>query len=523
MAIRLLALVVLVLAVTACTARGAQQDAEDDVGNDPGSSESEIGSDGDSTVLRTAYQADIGSFDPDNNFEVAGLGAINAVYEGLVEYEPESTELTGLLAESWEVSDDGTTYTFDLRDDVTFHDGEPMDAQAVMTSFERRQSEDLALSYFLFNVEGMDAPDEDTFVLTLGMPQPSLLDNLASPWGPKVVSPRALADNAGDDNAQSFLNENAVGTGPYELTEFSRGQQYVLTRFDEYWGDAPHFGEIDIAVQADIGQQVLQLQNGDLDVVLHGYPFQQLDDLPEGVVEFTYNDLGLEMAYVNTHGVLADEELRGSVVAAANPEGWISDAFSGRAEPAKTLYPQAMLTPDEPWQWPKVDDVSDAPDIQVVYTAEEAAVQQRVADLLVTQLAASGISATARSAPQEEVLSWVEDPENAPADIVLAQNNPDSAHPETVAGLFYASGGPLNVFGYSNEEADALFNEGFGAEDIEERDALYDEGGRIIFEDGAFIPLADVQDIIVHRDGLTNLNPRPAIPWNIDFGTVSAS
>ena len=137
----------------------------------------------DDKIFRMPYFADIGSFDPDNAFEVGGLGAVNGIYEGLVEYKPGSTEIVGLLADSWDVSDDQLTYTFHLADGVTFHDGTPMDAAAVKTSLERRKDGDLTLSYFLWNVTAIDTPDDKTVVLTLGQPQPSFLDALASPWG----------------------------------------------------------------------------------------------------------------------------------------------------------------------------------------------------------------------------------------------------------------------------------------------------------------------------------------------------
>jgi Bacterial extracellular solute-binding proteins, family 5 Middle len=178
-------------------------------------------------VLRVPYVADIGTFDPDNGFETGAMSAIDNVYEGLVEYEPGSTKIVGLLAKSWEISDDGLTYTFHLVDGVKFHDGTPFNAAAVIQSFERRRDRGLILSYFLANVKDMRAPDDSTVVLTLDHPQPSLLDALSSPWGPKIISPVALAEHDNGDFATTWLNEHAVGTGPFKLAEFKRGQRSV--------------------------------------------------------------------------------------------------------------------------------------------------------------------------------------------------------------------------------------------------------------------------------------------------------
>ena len=478
-------------------------------------------------VLRVAFQADMATFDPDNGFEVAGLGAIAAVYEGLVEYAPGTTDVVGLLAEDWTVSDDELTYTFNLRDGVTFHDGTPMTSAEVLAAFERRSDESLILSYFFWNAQSMEAPDPDTLVITLGIPQPSFLDTLASPWGPKVVGPGALVENAGDDLAASYLNENAEGTGPFALTAFNRGDQYVLERNENYWGNAPYFDRVEINIVPDIGQQVLQLQNGDLDMVLHGYPFTQLGQLPDGLEIEAYNDLGLEMAFVNPTKAMGNPEVCEAVKTALNPETWVSDAFGDFAEPALSLYPKAMLVPDEPAQYPTDFEAAQAAietagdvSIEISYAAEEAGVQQRVADLMIAQLASIGVNATARVIPQEESFTFFENLEDAP-DLYLAQNNPDAAHPETQATLFYTTGAPLNIMAYSNPEADDVLFAAGSVTDRAERDKMYADGGAQLFEGCGFLPLADVKDVIVYRSGLTNLGTRPAIPWNVDFGMIS--
>jgi peptide/nickel transport system substrate-binding protein len=270
-------------------------------------------------VLRVPYAADIGSFDPDNAFEVDGLGAINAVYEGLVEYAPGSAEIVGLLAEKWTTSEDGLLVTFDLRDGVIFHDGAAMTSADVLASFQRRKANELVLSYFLWNVQEMAAPDPDTFTITLGMPQPSFLDTLASPWGPKVVSPGALVGQAGNDAAQSFLNDNAIGTGPFALTRFERGTGYTLTRNAAYWGKAPHFETIEISIVPDVSQQLLQLRAGDLDMVPRNYPWAQLGALPPVLVATASPSMALVMGFVKPGTALEDPALRAAVMTAMNP------------------------------------------------------------------------------------------------------------------------------------------------------------------------------------------------------------
>lgn len=478
-------------------------------------------------VLILPYAADIGSFDPDNAFEVGGLSAINNVYEGLVEYAPGGTEVTGLLAESWEVSEDGTTYTFRLRPDVLFHDGTPADAAAIKASFERRMTGDVILGYFLWNVAGIEAPDPHTLVITLNGPQPSFLDALASPWGPKAISPTALAENGGDDMGKSWLVENAVGTGPFRLAEFTRGQRIVLERFEDYHGEAPFFATVEIPIVPDIGQQILQLRSQEIDAIPANFPWEQLAALPPGVAVTSQPSMSLLTGFVNPTGPLADPALRPALLTALDPAGWVEDAFAGHATPATSLFPAAMLSAATPIAFPADEEAARAAiaaagpvELTIGYATEEAPNVERAADLMVAELAGIGVDATVTVLPTGAIFSLFEDPEAAP-DLVLARQSPDAAHPENQSGVFYVTDAPLNLFKLSLPEADALAAEAGTLTDAAARDALYEEAGRLWWEAGQFIPFADIEDVVVHAEGLADLGLRT--PWpmgNIDFGTV---
>jgi peptide/nickel transport system substrate-binding protein len=478
-------------------------------------------------TLILPYAADVGSFDPDNSFEVAGLSAINNVYEGLVEYAPGGTDLVGLLAESWEMSEDGTTYTFRIKPGVLFHDGTPADAAAIKASFERRMTADVILGYFLWNVASIEAPDPQTLVIVLNGPQPSFLDALASPWGAKVVSPAALAENGGEDAGKTWLVENAVGTGPYRLAEFVRGQRIVLERFEDYHGEAPHFAAVEIPIVPDIGQQILQLRSQEIDAIPANFPWEQLAALPAGVAVTAQPSMSLLTGYVNPTGPLADPELRPALLTALNPANWVEDAFAGYASPAQSLYPAAMLKAASPIAFPTDAEAAKAVvaeagpvELTIGYATEEAPNVERAADLMVAELAEIGVSATVTVLPTGAIFSLFEDPEAAP-DLVIARQSPDAAHPENQSSVFYATDAPLNLFKVSVPEADAVAAGAGAMTDQVLRDAAYEEAGRIWWESGHFIPFADIQDVVVHAEGLVDLGLRT--PWpmgNIDFGTV---
>lgn len=476
-------------------------------------------------VLRIPYVADIGTFDPDNGFEVGGVSAINNVYEGLVEYEPGSTRIVGLLARNWEVSDNGLTYTFQLAEGVKFHDGMPFNAAAVIKSFERRRDRGLILSYFLANVKDMRAPDDSTVVLTLTHPQPSFLDALASPWGPKIISPQALAEHENGDFATTWLNEHAIGTGPFKLAEFKRGQRYVLERNDDYWGNKPFFRQIQISVVPDISQQILQLQAGAIDAVPIDYPFAQLTSLPRGLEITAAPSMIPYYLFVKPNSQLEDAEVRKAVLIAINPALWVKDAFGEFASLSRSVYPNVMLDPVNPIRFPTDFEAATgaiarhgAVNLTIgLYSAAPS--YGRIADLMIAQLALIGVKATAYVLPAGAAYALKGDPN--PPDLLLTIAGPDAAHPENQAKTFFSKNGSLNFFGRVMPEADAIVDQAGQMTDVKKRDALYERAGQMYFDAGIVIPLVDVNDVVVHARGLKDLGLRPVNPpGNIDFATV---
>ncbi|MEJ7745070.1 MAG: ABC transporter substrate-binding protein [Nocardioidaceae bacterium] len=232
---------------------------------------------GDET-LSLAFFADMTTADPDVFYDIEGLAVMQSVYDGLLRYADGSTELEGELAESWEVSDDGLTFSFTLRDDMKFADGTPLDSEAIQASFERRTAVEQGPSYMLAGVDSYETPDPQTFIVNLKEPDVAFLHYLASAWSPKAVNPTVLEENAGD-LAQEYLGENSAGSGPYVIEQFTRGTGYTLTRNDNYWGEEPYFSTVEVAITPDVSSQILALERGDLDLIAHGFPLSNLSSV----------------------------------------------------------------------------------------------------------------------------------------------------------------------------------------------------------------------------------------------------
>jgi peptide/nickel transport system substrate-binding protein len=476
-------------------------------------------------ILRVPYSGDIGTFDPDNGFETAALGAINNVYEGLVEYRPGSTRVVGLLARSWDISADGLTYTFHLVDGVRFHDGTPLDAAAVVKSLERRRDKRMILSYFLARVKEIRAPDARTVVLVLSSPQPRLLDSLASPWGPKVISPKALAEHDHGDLAAKWLNENADGTGPFKLVEFKRGERYRLERNEDYWGKKPFFGTIEIPVVADISQQILKLQAGEIDAVPANYPLAQLANLPAGLEITAEPSMNQFSLFTKPGSPMDDPEIRKAVLTAINPALWIKDAFGKYASLSKSPYQNMMFDPAEPISFPTDFEAAKAiiarhGDVALTIGLYSAAPRYgRISDLMIAQLASIGVRATSQILPPGAAFA-LKGNASAP-DMLLAITSPEAAVPESQATAFFTRDGAANFYGRSLPAAEAFIRQASLMTDVAARNKLFEKSGHMYFDAGYFIPLVESQDVVVHVRGLKDLGLRPVFPpGNIDFATV---
>jgi len=151
------------------------------------------------------------------------------VFEGLTRFMADGSVVAG-LAESWDISPDGLTYTFNLRSGVTFHDGTAMDAEDVKFSLDRARAEDStnAQKGLFAGIADVAVVDPQTVAVTLNEPNGSFLFNMA--WGDAViVAPESIADIA----------SNPIGTGAFKFDEWVQGDRIEMSRNDAYWGDAP--------------------------------------------------------------------------------------------------------------------------------------------------------------------------------------------------------------------------------------------------------------------------------------------
>ncbi|MEP2028210.1 MAG: ABC transporter substrate-binding protein [Paracoccaceae bacterium] len=218
----------------------------------------------DRNVFTYAWSLDMEDWDP-AHAAAAEPAVLYNIYEPLVwwDADTEGGYRPG-LASDWSVDDSGLIWTFNLREGVTFHDGSPMNAEAVKSSFERSMASD-STGYTWMGVTEINAVDDLTVQIVTEAPT-AVLVAVSGTVGSFVVAPSASAQ--GED---WFREGNAVGTGPYTLRQAKTGQQIVLDRYEDYWGGWENDGkEIDRAVfriVTEASTRVQMLDGGEADMV----------------------------------------------------------------------------------------------------------------------------------------------------------------------------------------------------------------------------------------------------------------
>lgn len=221
-----------------------------------------------------ATAEDTASLDPARAFETTPSIIHKATYETLVTFPPDSVDkIEPLLAKSWDISADGKTYTFSLRDGATFADNTPVTADDVVFSFNRTKNIKGNPSFLAATIESVTAKDPATVVVQLSQPDPAILAKMVFSAFAVVNSKVAKANGATDgadadktDKAETYLNGTSAGSGPYVLEKWEKGVETILTRNPNYNGTAPTIERVIIRNIPEAATQKIQLEAGDIQI-----------------------------------------------------------------------------------------------------------------------------------------------------------------------------------------------------------------------------------------------------------------
>lgn len=275
------------------------------------------------------------------------------LYEGLVNITANGYE--GCLAESWDISEDGKTYTFHIRDGVKFSDGEVCDANAIKANFDAIiENKDRHTWLEMMNLlVGVSAPDEKTFVIELSEPYYPLLTELGVTRPFAMISPKAMKDGSTKDGVNAY-----IGTGPYVLTDFVTDEYAVFEANENYWGEQPAIKKITVKVIPDNQTRILALEKGEIDMIfgknmIDADAINQYQGNEKFKVELSDPTSTRQIVLNTTREVLAEKEVRQALQHATNKQAISEGIFYGLEKPADTLFAESIpycnigLTPYE--------------------------------------------------------------------------------------------------------------------------------------------------------------------------------
>jgi peptide/nickel transport system substrate-binding protein len=446
--------------------------------------------------------------------------------ETLVAYG-EKYEIVPLVADSWEASDDGKSYTFTLRD-ATFSNGKVMTSEDIVASTKRFMDVTARKSSFEM-VESWEAPDDKTFVFHLSYPTMTLLDALAYPVGSLVAFPKEVIEGK---EAGKLANEDMIGTGPYKLAEWKPDQYLKLVRFEDYkptsserdglgGGRIPYFDEINLIPVPEAAGRVAGLETGEYDYAASPAT-TEYDRLKENkdIKPYIIEDQRWIVILFNFRNEISKNlKFRQAVQAALDMDSLGMAVSNGRKE-FFTVQP-SMWFKSSPWHTEVGAELYNQKDIdkgkqllqEAGYNNDEIVmVTNRNYDYMyktnvtaAEQLKAIGMNTKVELLdwPAQQA-RWKEPDWQMSVTGYLSQGifAPDAF------GAFYGGGGADAGAGYSNADMTAAFEAAQKATTMEERKAAFEDVQRIWYEDVPGIKTVDTNGLTALRADIQGY-----LPW----------
>ncbi|MEM9774987.1 MAG: nickel ABC transporter substrate-binding protein [Chloroflexota bacterium] len=446
---------------------------------------------------------------------------LDLLYEPLVRYGQDGT-IEPALAESWEISEDGLTWTFALRQDVTFHDDTPFNAEAVKWNMDRWVGNDrhnwLPTTSRISSVE---ATDEFTVVLTLNQPYYPAMQDLT------LVRPVRFLSTEAVDAAGEFAE--AIGTGPWQIESISDNQA-VLVRNESYWGEKPALEKLVLEVILDPQTRIAALLSGEVDVIggeyLGGISLESLPVLERNEDINILNGDSLVSLYISTQfqqPPFDDVRVRQALNMAIDRAGMNTALFGGKGEAAQNLMPSnipyvtftdtdlyeydpekaAALLAEAGWTL-NADGIleKDGELMQIDLVVDQASRPETatMGEVIQAQFKELGIELEIRAF---DYSGWLDVFYAEDYDLLMrfSWGPPYDPH-SLLTGAFSSTSGEGNTTAYSDPVLDELINTALASTDEAERQEIYNEIWQRLDDEAAVIPLVYPQRVYAVRSGV---------------------
>jgi peptide/nickel transport system substrate-binding protein len=455
--------------------------------------------------------------DPDTIFpwkatQFQAFRMLENVYDTLTAFDAD-LNVVPALAESWEVSDDGLAITFDLRDGVKFSDGSDFDSADVKYSYEAIQDEANAAvaRSTLGGVTSIDTPDSDTVVLNLATADVGILANLTS-VNLAIVS---------SDDTEETLSTATNGTGPFVLESRTAGQNVVLARNPNYWGDATPLDTVEFRVLPDEAAIAAAMSAGNVQMAVFSDPITARTVTGDVTVNTT-PQLSYHALMLNArNGSMTDKNVRLAIQCAIDRQAVLDTALLGEGavtgpitSPAFRSDPNARPCPERDLaaaaEYLAASGNAGGLEIDAIVAQNLYAGAVEIAQAVAAQLAEANITLNLEVLESGTYIDrWIAgDFESA---IALNGGRPD---PDGMYGRYFPSTGNLNqVSGYSSDTMDALFAAGKSEGDPAVRKQIYADVSAELEDNAVWVWLFSGYTYTATSDSITGFTPMTTGSW----------
>ncbi len=499
---------------------GPAEDVVDDI-TDPDDEVTEPSADQD---LIIATLSDAVSLDPHGSNDVPSAKVCYNIYESLVVFDEDSV-LQPLLATEWEAVDE-LTWEFKLREGVLFHDGSELTAEAVKASFDRLLDPEIASPrLFLFSMlEEVVVVDDYTVQFVTQFPFAPLPAHLAHSGG-AIISLNAIEadyeEMAAGNEPGSFLAENPVGTGFFKLESWEPGNQLVMVRNDDYWGENARLDSVTFKVVPESLTRLSELETGFAHIADPVEPsdMSRVEAMDNARMDVTSVTVMAYIGYNCDKPPFDDVRVRQAISMAINKEDIIAGAYEGTAIPAEGPIAPGVFGHD-----PTISGLPYDKDMAAELLAEagyadgfsttiwtnDNPVRIMIAEYVQSELRDLNIEVDV------EVIEWGAYLEGTAAGdhemFILGWSTPTLDADYAVYALFHSDnvGDPGNRAFYRSDVADELLDRGRQEPDPNERLAIYSELQEILIEDAPMLYLVYNENLAGVNNNVMNFGVTPA-------------
>jgi len=474
-------------------------------------------------TLVFAQADDAVTLDPADATDGFSVNNVSNIFDTLVRFKPQNTEVEPSLAESWTVSSNGLQWTFNLRKGVKFHDGTPFNAEAVKFNIERQLDEkhpfhNGTFSYVevaLPNVKGADVVDDSTVRFNLSVPYAPFITNMAM-FSNAISSPTAIKQYGKD------YFKHPTGTGPFKLVEWVQKDHTTYEANRDYWAGRPCVDRLIMRAIPDNTVRLLEMEKGNVQIMDQVNP-PDYDRIHNNKDLVLFTSAGLNTAYIamNTETApFSDRRVRQAVNHAINKKALVDAFYAGIAQPAKNPIPKTVWGYND-----KVQDYGYSPDEAKKLLAEAGfpngidtelwwpnrarpylTQPQKIAEAIQQQLAQANIRAKlvtfesgtylAKMRNGEQpmgIIGWIGD-NGDPDNFLYALLDKDNA----------VRGKAQNYAFYKSDSVHRLLIQAQQVTDQSARAKLYEQAQEIIHRDAPWVPLVHGANVAAYRKDLEN-------------------